>query len=287
MCPPIDHLEHLTSHWHPTENNYGQSQRYPVAPPPIYSFLPPHEYQCNFKGVCLVEPRRSPSLPTATVCIEWMANAFSSTDMDPKLVDNCTTQDNGTCLWQGGSPLCVCALQMHRPLPAQRFLSVLDVLAPACCHPKYELQTGTMHETQLHKPQHLLVEFGKSELCVKYGVDILTVFLGCSLRCQCGCRQVHLFHSGILTCLASWARCVLTVDFACPRNAAGVSNTHANSKSTAARFCAVLDDDGLLHGPKIGPSFALFASPSTGAEAHGPKLSHARLLPDAWHPCSP
>jgi hypothetical protein len=142
---------------------------------------------------------------------------------------------------------------------------------------------------QLFTNLMLLARFWKIEVCVSCGyvVDIKTIFLGCSLRCQCGCQQANIFHSGILMCLVSWARCDLIVDFACPRNAAGVSNTHANSKSTAARFCAVLDDDGLLHGPKAGPSFALFASPSIGTEPHGPKLSDARLLPDAWDPFSP
>jgi hypothetical protein len=124
-------------------------------------------------------------------------------------------------------------------------------------------------------------------VCLSCVVDFLTVYRGCPLRGQCGCRQANIFNAAILICLASWARCVLIVDFACPRKEAGVSNTHANSKSTAVRFCAVLADDGLLHGPRIGPSFALFASPSTGAEPHGPMLSHARLLPDAWDPCTP
>ena len=87
---------------------------------------------------------------------------------------------------------------------------------------------------------------GEIELSVSYGcvVDTLTIFLRCILR------QAKIFHSGILTCLASWARSVLSVDFACPRNGAGVSNTHANSKSTAARIRAFLDDDGTLHRPK-------------------------------------
>jgi hypothetical protein len=138
MCPPIDHLEHLISHWHP---NRKQIRAEPTLPIHIYSCLPPHECQRDFKDRCLVEPRRSPSSPSATLCIEWMANAFSSTAMDAKLVDNCTTQDNGTCLWQGCSPLCVCAFA------GPTLLSVSDMLAPACKHLKYKIQSGTMHET--------------------------------------------------------------------------------------------------------------------------------------------
>ena len=133
----------------------------------------------------------------------------------------------GHC-WSNGS--CVCKM----------------CLLPQAGISRTSYKAGAGNETTNSHTSALAGGGGEIELSVSYGcvVDTLTIFLRCILR------QANIFHSGILTCLASWARSVLRVDFACPRNGAGVSNTHANLKSTATRFCAFLDDDGTLHGPK-------------------------------------